>query len=391
MKKSTKLLSVILAVLMIFSSLSVASFAAGKTNYKTVEDLTALDAYNPYGSVTRLTTEERMSILFDQLDILLGELNINLGTIDLSILGKLTIDLTSINALCKTVDNVKKFVEGKKGLLWMVGVAENINVSTWQSGMTRETTSQIMIVTELLELLSANEPLVSAVLTKGLDLGVANNFLPFDRKGMSDLIKDLPGTIKALIFPLMARRDATASEIGTFTNTKGNGGVLTVLDSFVQTLFTKPMLWTSYRVNANGDDLKYTAELPTAAGQTLRYFVVENGGEQISQYDYNFAPVMGSKSNAGTWTKTVTYTKTLETEGEDIYVYAAPKDYTGDQTLKWYKNGDKGYLLPSVRDAINSGALTFSVNGADSALGLLYKFIPYVFAEMAAVVLNGSV
>ena len=114
MKKSTKLLSVILAVLMIFSSLSVASFAVGKTNYKTVEDLTALDAYNPYGSVTRLTTEERMSILFDQLDILLGELNINLGTIDLSILGKLTIDLTSINALCKTVDNVKEFVEGKK-------------------------------------------------------------------------------------------------------------------------------------------------------------------------------------------------------------------------------------------------------------------------------------
>lgn len=390
MKKSTKLLSVILAVLMIFSSLSVASFAVGKTNYKTVEDLTALDAYNPYGSVTRLSTEERMSILFDQLDILLGELNINKGVIDIKI-GKIEINLTSINALCRTVDSVQKFVKDAKFLLWMVGVAKNIDVSTWQTGMTREKNSQIEIVTELLELLSANEPLVSAVLTQGLDLGVANSFLPFDRKGMSALIKDLPGTIKALIFPLMARRDATASEIGTFTNTKGNGGVLTVLDSFVQTLFTKPMLWTSYRVNANGDDLKYTAELPTVAGQTLRYFVVENGGEQIAQYDYNFAPVMGSKSSAGTWTKTVTYTKTLETEGGDTYVYAAPAGYSGDQTLKWYKNGDKGYLLPSVRDAIINGDLTFSVNGADSVLGLIYKFIPYVFAEMAPVVLNGSV
>lgn len=390
MKKSTKLLSVILAVLMIFSSLSVASFAVGKTNYKTVEDLTALDAYNPYGSVTRLSTEERMSILFDQLDILLGELNINKGVIDIKI-GKIEINLTSINALCRTVDSVQKFVKDAKFLLWMVGVAKNIDVSTWQTGMTREKNSQIEIVTELLELLSANEPLVSAVLTQGLDLGVANSFLPFDRKGMSALIQDLPGTIKALIFPLMARRDATASEIGTFTNTKGNGGVLSVLDKIITEFFTKPMLWTSYRVNANGDDLKYTAELPTAAGQTLRYFVVENGGEQIAQYDYNFAPVMGSKSSAGTWTKTVTYTKTLETEGGDTYVYTAPEDYTGDQTLKWYKNGDKGYLLPSVRDAINSGALTFSVNGADSALGLLYKFIPYVFAEMAPVVLNGSV
>lgn len=390
MKKSTKLLSVILAVLMIFSSLSVASFAA-TTKYKTVEDLEALQAYSPYGSVTRLETEERLSILFDQLDVLLGELNINLGTIDLSILGKLTIDLTSINALCKTVDNVKEFVKGKTALLPLVKVINYIDVSTWQSGMTRENTSQLTIVSELFELISANELLVNRILVEGLQFGVANSFLPFDREGISSLIQNLPSTIKTLIFPLMARPDTPASELGTYTNTAGNGGVLTVLDSFVQTLFTKPMLWTSYRVNANGDDLKYTAELPTTAGQTSRYFVVENGGEQISQYDYNFPVLLGSKDNVGKWTKTVTYTKTPETEGGDTYVYTAPEDYTGDHTLKWYKNGDKGYLLPSVRDAIIKGDLTFSVNGDDSVLGLIYKFIPYVFAEMAPVVLNGSV
>ena len=67
MKKSTKLLSVILAILMIFSSLSVASFAA-KTSYRTVADLEKLNAYNEYGAVTRLSPEERMSILFDELD-----------------------------------------------------------------------------------------------------------------------------------------------------------------------------------------------------------------------------------------------------------------------------------------------------------------------------------
>lgn len=391
MKKSTKLLSVILAILMIFSSLSVASFAVGKTNYKTVEDLEALGAYSPYGSVTRLTTEERLSVLFDQLDILLGELNINMGTIDLSILGKIEIDLRSINALCKTVDSVQTLVNKNSSLLWMAKVINYIDVSTWQSGMTRENTSQFTIVSELFEFISANELLVNRILVEGLQFGVANSFLPFDREGISSLIQNLPSTIKTLIFPLMARPDATASELSIFTNTAGNGGVLSVLDKIIPELFSKPMLWTSYRVNANGDDLKYTAELPTAAGQTSRYFVVENGGEQISQYDYNFPVLLGSKDNVGKWTKTVTYTKTLETEGGDTYVYAAPAGYSGDQTLKWYKNGDKGYLLPSVRDAINSGALSFSVNGADSALGLLYKFIPYVFAEMAPVVLNGSV
>lgn len=388
MKKSTKLLSVILAILMIFSSLSVASFAA-KANYKTVDELDALQAYNPYGSVTRLTTEERMSILFDQLDILLGELNIKMDPIKILLYPTINIDLRSVDAICATIDSVTACV--KQLPTGIAGVAKDLNVKNWKTGMKRENTSQIMIVTELLKLLSDNETFVRSVLTKGLDLGVANSFLPFNRKGMSALIQDLPGTIKALVFPLLARPDTAVSEIGTFTNTAGNGGVLSVLDKIIPELFSKPMLWTSYRVNANGDDLKYTAELPTAEGQTLRYFAVENGGEQIAQYDYNFAPVMGSKSSAGTWTKTVTYTKTLETEGGDTYVYAAPAGYSGDQTLKWYKNGNKGYLLPSVAQAINDKTLSFSLNGDDSVLGLIYKFIPYVFAEMAPVVLNGSV
>ena len=61
MKKSTKLLSVILAIVMLFSSMSIMASAA-KANYKTVADLEANQAYSPYGTVTRLSTEERMSI-----------------------------------------------------------------------------------------------------------------------------------------------------------------------------------------------------------------------------------------------------------------------------------------------------------------------------------------
>ena len=62
MKKSKKLLSVLLAMLMILSSLTVMASAA-KANYKTVADLETNAAYSPYGAVTRLSTEERLSIL----------------------------------------------------------------------------------------------------------------------------------------------------------------------------------------------------------------------------------------------------------------------------------------------------------------------------------------
>ena len=99
MKKSTKLLSVILAIVMLFSSMTVLASAA-KTEYKTVENLQALEAYSPYGAVTRLSTEERVSILFDYLDQVLGDANIVMDPIDLSVLGTLNISLTSVHALC---------------------------------------------------------------------------------------------------------------------------------------------------------------------------------------------------------------------------------------------------------------------------------------------------
>lgn len=394
MKKSTKLLSVILAILMIFSSLSVASFAA-KTKYQTVADLEALNAYDQYGQVTRLSTEERMSILLDQLDILLAKANINLGTQKI-ISYTIKLNFTSVDNICASLDSFKATLTdtGFKILTAGVnlGIVKSLDLKNWKSGMTREGTAQLTIVTELLKLLSANTSAVNTVFSDGIQLGIIASFIKgLDLNPINNLIKNIPQAVKTAVFPLMARPDTTASELGTYTNTAGDGGVLSVLDSFVKILFTKPMLWTSYRVNAAGAALGYTTALPTAAEQTSRYFVVSEDGTKITQYDYNFAPLMGTSNETGTWTETVTYTKTLETEGGDTYVFAAPAGYSGDQTLKWYKNGDEGYLLPSVRDAINNGTLTFSINGSDSALGLLYKFIPYVFAEMAPVVLNGSV
>ena len=149
MKKSTKLLSVILAILMIFSSLSVASFAA-KANYKTVDELEALNAYDGYGQVTRLSTEERMSILFDQLDLLLGQANINMGTV-LDTMGlKITINLTSVDNLCSSFDTFKSTMSS--GLYSIakafvnLGILEDLSFSTWQSGMSRDGTAQLTIV-----------------------------------------------------------------------------------------------------------------------------------------------------------------------------------------------------------------------------------------------------
>lgn len=377
MKKSTKLLSVILAIVMLFSSMTVLASAA-KTNYKTHEDLVALNAYSPYGTVTRLSTEERTSMVFDTLDQLLGDLNLNPGQL-FNVAGlSLNVDLRSINALCGTVDNVKSLLGNflvtlVKGLL---GILADVDLDRWQAGMTRENTDQLNIVACLLMVLQDNAGIVGNVLRTGeIDLGVASSAL----SGVDlSIIKDIPGLIKGLIFPLLERKDDDLTQMGALASTQGNGGVQTVLNSFVQSLFTKPQSTTSYKEDASGTCIS-NHTLPTQ-DDYYRY-AYEKGEDSTGEYFtcYVLDPVTYEYT-----AEEAKFYKTEEPEGSGEYVY---KTMAGDN-LKYYENDS--YWLPSFANALNTGAETLDLN-TDTATTLLYKFIPYVFQEMAPVVLNGSV
>ncbi len=408
MKKSMKLLSVLLTVLMIFSSVSVGASAA-KASYQTVQNLKDLQAYSPYGTVTRLSTEERMSILFDSLDNLLAPMtSLNMGylvNVNLLITKiQLYVNLTSVNEICKTLDSAASLLTSTIGSIAKgivnLGIVEEVNLKTWNntySGMSRENTDQLRIVQGILDTLDDNGAVIDTVFTNGLELGMIKNFITgLDLSGINKLIVDLPKMINAFVLPLFSRPDDKADQRTVLGNVESD--LMTTAQSFVNGLFTKPMSWTSYRVGADGSDLGYTAALPTTPEDTTRYFVI--GDNTITQYDYNYKSALG-KEEAG-FKETVTYTKseTEEYEGSGTYLYVAPEGYNGDQTLKWYKadgktdlNGNiqSSYWLPSVKSAFDSGALTLEINGKDSLAGLLYKFIPYIFNEMAPTVLNGSV
>lgn len=401
MKKMTKLLSVILAFVMALSCMTMMASAA-KTNYKTVAELETLDAYSPYGTVTRLSTEERMSILFDYLDVVLGQANINMGTVVDTMGLKVTLDFRSVDNICISLDSLKtttasstfKFAKAFVDL----GILEDAKFDNWVAGMTRDKTDQITIVNTLLNLLKGNTSLVNTILSNGIELGMIKSFLTgVDISGINNLVKDIPGAIKGIVYPLFSRQDDDATQRGVLGGKSAD--LITVAQSFVNGLFQKPMNWTSYRVDANGNDLGYTLALPTAVEDTTRYFVVSDDKTKITQYDYQYEGIMGSPKAGFVETVTYTMSDTEETEGSGIYLYKAPEGYSGDQTLKWYKssnpdaNGRKQspYWLPSVKAAFDSGALTLNINGDDTLLGLLYKFIPYIFTEMAPIVLNGSV
>lgn len=381
MKKSTKLLSVILAVVMIFSTMSVMAFAA-KTNYRSGEELTALDAYSPDGAVTRLSTEERMSVVFDFLDVTLAAANINMGEVFSVGSLKLNIDLRSVNALCGTIDNVKSLLNSGavKLLSGLLGIVKNANLKNWPSGMTRENNAQLDIVNGLANVLNDNAGLVKKVINDGkLDVGVIGNFV--DISAVNKYLSDIPGLVKGLVYPLFARVDDNMELINTYSTTTENPD--TLIKNVLINAMSKPQSYTSYKEDASGNCISNHIALPKSAEAGLRDYYVKGSdskGAYIEVFEYDTA----KKTYVSQDEK---YYKTKETDmegnGTGVYVYTN----ASGENVKYYVKDS--YFLPSLATSDKVSEI-FNLD-SNTLVSALYQIAPYVFKDLAPVVLNGSV
>ena len=381
MKKSTKLLSVILAVVMIFSTMSVMAFAA-KTEYQTSDNLTALDAYSPDGAVTRLSTEERMSVVFDFLDVTLAAANINMGEVINTAGLRLVIDLRSVNALCGTIDSAQALLNNGlvklvKGLL---GIVKDANLKNWKSGMTREKNAQLDIVNGIATLLNDNAGLVKKVINDGkLDVGIIGNFV--DISGVNKYLSDLPGMLKGLVYPVFARVDDDMTLINTYSTTTANPD--TLVKKVLINAMSKPQSYTSYKEDASGNCISNHIALPTSAKAGLRDYYVKDSdskGAYIEVFEYDTDKKMYVAQEEK-------YYKTEETDmegkGTGVYVYAN----AAGENVKYYVKDS--YFLPSLA---TSGKVSEIFNlDSNTFVSALYQIAPYVFKDLAPVVLNGSV
>lgn len=381
MKKSTKLLSVILAVVMIFSTMSVMAFAA-KTKYQTSDNLTALDAYSPDGAVTRLSTEERMSVVFDFLDVTLAAANINMGDVINKAGLHLVIDLRSVNALCGTIDSAQALLNNGlvklvKGLL---GIVKDANLKNWKSGMTRENHAQLDIVNGIATLLNDNAGLVKKVINDGkLDVGIIGNFV--DISGVNKYLSDLPGMLKGLVYPVFARVDDDMTLINTYSTTTENPD--TLVKKVLINAMSKPQSYTSYKEDASGNCISNHIALPTSAKAGLRDYYVKDSdskGAYIEVFEYDTA----KKTYVSQDEK---YYKTEETDmegkGTGVYVYTN----ASGENVKYYVKDS--YFLPSLATSDKVSEI-FNLD-SNTLVSALYQIAPYVFKDLAPVVLNGSV
>lgn len=381
MKKSTKLLSVILAVVMIFSTMSVMAFAA-KTKYQTSDNLTALEAYSPDGAVTRLSTDERMSVVFDFLDVTLAAANINMGEVINTAGLRLVIDLRSVNALCGTIDSAQALLNNGlvklvKGLL---GIVKDANLKNWKSGMTREKNAQLDIVNGIATLLNDNAGLVKKVINDGkLDVGIIGNFV--DISGVNKYLSDLPGMLKGLVYPMFARVDDDMKLINTYSTTTENPD--TLIKNVLINAMSKPQSYTSYKEDASGNCISNHIALPKSAEAGLRDYYVKGSdskGAYIEVFEYDTA----KKTYVSQDEK---YYKTEETDmegkGTGVYVYTN----ASGENVKYYVKDS--YFLPSLATSDKVSEI-FNLD-SNTLVSALYQIAPYVFKDLAPVVLNGSV
>ena len=213
-------LSLVMCLVLICSTMSVMAFGANAQ-----EDT----AYKTYA---QNSTKENVHFLLDFLDETLADLNgdddtlrikvelikdmnaVVLGIVKgvISIFVKddaikvednknliLLLDLSSVDAICKTLDNYRAVVELASNdivnALLDLGDLKTVNLNVFDEGMSRAKSGDYKVFAEILELANANNGLIEKLLNGTLNLGVIGSAVTIDLD-VSKMLRE--GTVDAL-------------------------------------------------------------------------------------------------------------------------------------------------------------------------------------------------
>ena len=187
--------------------------------------------------------------------------------------------------------------------------------------------------------------------------------------------------LKGLVYPMFARVDDDMALINTYSTTTANPD--TLVKNVLINAMSKPQSYTSYKEDASGNCISNHIALPTSAKAGLRDYYVKGSdskGAYIEVFEYDTDKKMYVAQEEK-------YYKTKETDmegnGTGVYVYAN----AAGENVKYYVKDS--YFLPSLA---TSGKVSEIFNlDSNTLVSALYQIAPYVFKDLAPVVLNGSV
>lgn len=188
-----KTLCLILSIVLIFSTLSVAVSAFDFTfspNYffSKTNNQNATDLLNKADKILREEVGFKEKIVLVQKNLFTNEIAI-------------TVDLTSVNGVCKTIDLAKSVLGGASGALVkpVIGDLGSLNFNSWQTGMSRGE-EDYTIINEIVELAASNADIIGKFIDGSLNIGVIRTVVKLedyiDENGVSGIIKKaIVGTV----------------------------------------------------------------------------------------------------------------------------------------------------------------------------------------------------
>lgn len=195
MKKSTKLLSVILAIVMLFSCMSVMASA-----YQAYDDSQeAVYTSNDTGLSMLLTDEQRASWFCDLVNGLLATANIK-TTVPL--VGD--IDFTNLDALCDTISSLKGLIGLGSAFRVDLGIIGKLDLDTIDGK--ESVNNAVNMVDELVVFVDRNVGALGDLIGGELAFGVLNSAIPIDLTEINKILKNLDDFLKGTIYGLGARK-----------------------------------------------------------------------------------------------------------------------------------------------------------------------------------------
>lgn len=251
MKKMKKLLCVLLAFVLMSSSVTIGASA--------VVDYTKPDRYNSLGKPV-FSYEQSCSMLLDWLDALLYDMNIH-ENIDI-VVAKIDLNLTSINNTYASIDELMdKAIVGFADAFSILGDITDLNKDAIADVRRGNQYADSQVFYALLQFLNDNAGLLENLVNTTLDWGLLDTFLkPEDYPYLFDLPNFLKEQIYILIYNNFIKAESEA-EISALP-----AGV--TLDSFTIDGLLQDVVDGLLIGDYNVSTQSYTGLLPSMAGYT---------------------------------------------------------------------------------------------------------------------------
>lgn len=311
MKKSTKLLSVILAIVMIFSCMSVMASAYQAYGQGAEAEYTSNDT----GLATLLTDEQRASWFCDLVNGLLASANIKTSV---PIVG--TIDFTSLDALCDTIGGLKGVISFL-GIGLDLGILRNLNLDNISADVSISNATNMVDV--LVQFVDNNVDVLGNLVGGSISFGILSGAIPIDLTEINKILTNLDVFLKGTVYGLGAR-DISIGDDPDFPNDTKWDNIASAdrptMDSIVKNLLVNMLTTPQKSEKITDPSQNLICTNPEAYGATAAMIhseaavdrdgapVTDENGKQLTWYY-----IYGTKDSDGNWK----FTEATISDGSD--------------------------------------------------------------------------